>query len=184
MFSSQKILQEIGYLLSLNDGKMNLLKLIKELYLIDRLSIAERDTSVSGDVYFSLPHGPILSATLNMLYDLPKSSDNPWSAYLKSEDAQYYPDIILSAKTADDRLSEKDKEYVRTISKQFKQYTKEQIEKYSHKLPEWKDPQGSSQKIRFQDIMFALGKTTDEIAEAKAEYDSMSNLDNRLAINT
>lgn len=75
MFSSNKILHEILYLLSLNDNKMNLLKLMKELYLIDRESINERDSSVSGDVFFSMPHGPVLSQTLNLCYDLP---NNGW----------------------------------------------------------------------------------------------------------
>ena len=70
MFSSDKVLQEIVYLLGLNGGKMNLLKLMKELYLIDREAIAERDTSVSGDIFFSMKHGPVLSLTLNMLNDL------------------------------------------------------------------------------------------------------------------
>ena len=67
MFSTNKILQVIGYLLSLNDNKMNLLKLLKELYLIDRESIKDTNFSLSGDEYFSLNHGPVLSATKNLL---------------------------------------------------------------------------------------------------------------------
>ncbi|MDR0580844.1 MAG: SocA family protein [Holosporaceae bacterium] len=51
-FSVEKILQEIGYLLSLNGGRVNLFELMKELYLIDSESIAERDSSISGDSYF------------------------------------------------------------------------------------------------------------------------------------
>ena len=180
MFSAEKILQVIGYLLSLNGDKMNKLKLMKELYLIDRESIKERDSSVSMDIHFSLPHGPILSATLNMLDDLDVNSDNScscnsWSEYLKSEPSMYYPDIVLKKKTPDDRLSAKDKEYIDKISDMFKAFTNKEIEDYTHKnLPEWKDPRGSCLKIRFQDIMQALGKSSEEIQYAKKEYDFLN----------
>ena len=114
MFSEEKMMQVISYLLSLNGKRMNLLKLMKELYLIDRESIDERETSVSGDVHFSLRHGPILSMTLNLLNDVNK---NPkWHAYLHSEDvAGVWPDLVLDKKTPEDRLSKKDKEYIEKV---------------------------------------------------------------------
>ena len=83
MFSQEKVLQEILYLLSLNGGEMNLLKLMKELYLIDRESIKERDSSVSGDVFFSMRHGPVLSYTLNMLNNLEQTE---WKDSLGKKD--------------------------------------------------------------------------------------------------
>jgi hypothetical protein len=177
MFSAEKILQEVGYLLSLNDNRMNLLKLMKELYLIDRESITERDSSISEDSYFSLPHGPVLSFTLNMLNDLSLNSDNPWAIYLKSEHARYYHNIILFKETPEDRLSKKDKSYIKIISDKFKNFKDREIEDYTHrKLPEWKDPKGSSIRIRFEDIMLALGKTRKEILDAKEEYENINNL--------
>ena len=172
MYSSDKILQEIVYLLSLNDNRMNLLKLMKELYLIDRASIEERDTSVSGDVFFSMPHGPVLSQTLNMLTDL---VNNNWGEYLEKVRANYF-DIVLKKDISLDRLSVKDKEYIQNISKQFKEYTPEQLETYTHSLPEWIDPKGSSVKIRYRDVMLALGKSEEEIYSAKQEYEKISEL--------
>ncbi len=52
MFRSQKVLEIITYLLSMNNNKMEKLKLIKELYLIDRLSIEETNMSITGDEYY------------------------------------------------------------------------------------------------------------------------------------
>lgn len=172
MYSSDKILQEIIYLLSLNNNRMNLLKLMKELYLIDRASIDERDTSVSGDVFYSMPHGPVLSQTLNMLNDL---ANNNWGRCLKKIRAQYY-DIILTQSISLDRLSLKDKEYIQLISQKFKDYTPKQLEEYTHTLPEWEDPKGSSLKIRYRDVMSALGKSEEEISAAKQEYEKISEL--------
>lgn len=182
MFDTEKILQEIGYLLSRNDNRMNLLKLMKELYLIDRLSISERDSSVSGDSYFSLPHGPVLSSTLNMLYDFPLNKDNQWGAYLRSEKSKYHPDIVLLKEIPDDMLSAKDKSYIEIISDEFRNFGNKEIEDYTHiNLPEWKDPHGGSKRIRFEDIMSALGKTRDEIMESKKEYERINNLYNYLS---
>lgn len=171
MFSSEKILQEISYLLSLNDNRMNLLKLMKELYLIDRMSINERDTSVSGDVFYSMPHGPVLSQTLNMLNDL---INNNWGKYLEAADAKYYPDIQIKETLELDRLSVKDKEYINQVSQQFKNCSPKALENYTHKLPEWVDPKGSSLKIRYRDVMKALGKSDEEIISAKEEYERIS----------
>ena len=181
MYSSEKILQEICYLLSLNNGKLNLLKLIKELYLIDRLSIEERDTSLSGDVYFSLPHGPVLSSTLDMLNDLQyKNNNNIWNNFLLSKKSRqdYYPNIILKKEISYDRLSKKDKEYIEKISKSFYSTAPYELEKYTHTLPEWEDPKGSCKKIKFKTIMLALGKSEDEITVAKQEYDDINRLRN------
>lgn len=170
MFEHKKIIQIITYLLSLNNNKLNLLKLMKELYLIDRLSISERDTSLSGDIYVSMPHGPVLSITLNLI------RDDYFKKYIKQIPAKYFPDIELAKSAGDDLLSEKDKEYINAISSQFKKYTPKQLEKYTHNLKEWVDPLGSSIKIRYQDIMKALGRSDEEIKQAKLEYEQMSNL--------
>ena len=178
MFSADKILQEIIYLLGLNGGRMNLLKLMKELYLIDREAIAERDTSVSGDTFFSMKHGPVLSLTLNMLNDLQAAGWNDW---LESQPAKYYNDIIVKKDIELSLLSEKDKEYISTISERFKNFDRFQLEDYTHKyLPEWHDPHGSSKKIRYRDIMRALGRSDEEIREAKEEYEFYCGLNNEM----
>lgn len=178
MFSSDKVLQEIVYLLGLNGGKMNLLKLMKELYLIDREAIAERDTSVSGDIFFSMKHGPVLSLTLNMLNDL---NGSEWGEWLESLPAKYYNDIAAKKETEFSLLSEKDKEYISTVSERFRHYTSFQLEDYTHKnLPEWHDPQNSSKKIRYCDIMRALGRSDAEIREAKEEYEFVCGLNDAL----
>jgi len=173
MYSSEKILQEIICLLSLNGGRMNLLKLMKELYLIDRKSIQERDSSVSGDVFVSMPHGPVLSQTLNDLNNIPH---NAWAEYLYKVESPYFPDILVKKSIEFDRLSSKDMEYITSISQTFKDYDEFQLEEYTHKLPEWVNPNGSSRKITFYSVMRALGKTDEEIAEAKAEYEQINHL--------
>ncbi|MDR0423279.1 MAG: SocA family protein [Rickettsiales bacterium] len=151
---------------------------MKELYLIDRKSIEETDFSITGDEYYSLNHGPVLSATKNLLEDLGRDSNNYWDNFLTKQDNKYFPDIILIKDTGQDYLSDKDKEYINLIDKEFKEYDEWKIREYTHNLPEWKNPEGSSKKIRYVDIMIALGKTEAEIKEAKKEYDLLNDLSN------
>lgn len=178
MFSSDKVLQEIGYLLLLNDNRMNLLKLMKELYLIDREAIKDTNFSVSGDNHCSMDNGPVLSTTLNLLYDLGKGGNNIWNEYFLSKETRYYPDICLKNKTNDDELSEMDKEYIKNISDKFKNYDEWELKDYTHNLKEWKNPKGSSVPIKYKDIMLAVGKTEKEIVIAKREYEALSELYN------
>lgn len=169
MFVAEKVLHEIAFLLKLNGNRMHLSKLVKELYLIDRLSIKERDSSVSGDSFCSMDHGPVLSGTLNMLHEI---ATNQWGNYLQAiKTRDYFPDIYLNNDLEPDLLSEKEREYISKISNQFLNYTPAQIEEYTCRLPEWRNPKGSSRKIKFVDIMKGLNKSDDEIIEAQAEYE-------------
>lgn len=173
MFSQEKVLQEILYLLSLNGGEMSLLKLMKELYLIDRESIKERDSSISGDEFFSLRHGPVLSYTLNMLNNLEQTE---WKNKLEKKEHQYYPIIKKLDQVDYDLLSDKDKDYIRTVSDTFKSMSDWDIVEYTHTLKEWTNPGYTSRKIRFSEVMRALGKDEEEIRQAKAEYNFFNEL--------
>ena len=176
MYSSEKILQVIGYILSLNAGKMNLLKLMKELYLIDRQSIELRETSISGDTYFSMDHGPILSYTLNLLSAV-RDDVGFLSDYIDITKGNLYKaDVKIKKETTISLLSKRDLMIIEDIHAKFLNHTPKEIEDYTHELPEWKNPSGSSVKIRYSDIMKALGRTDEDIAIAKSEYEAISNL--------
>lgn len=172
MFNDNVVLQEVIYLLKLNNGRLNLLKLIKELYLADRLSIKEREWSISGDTYFSMKNGPILSDTLNLLND-----KEEFSEYIDREPTDYYPNIILKKELDDyDYLSDKDKEYLETISNRFKNNTEWELVDYTHKLEEWTSVKKSERKkIKFTDILAAVGYSSEEISKIKSEQDSFKN---------
>lgn len=176
MFNSRKMLQIISYLLQLNDNKMDKIKLMKELYLIDRMAINEENMSISGDDYFSLPHGPVLSQTLNILGDIVEG--NEWSEYLAVDKHT----IVLKKDFDEGRLSKQDKYYINAISDKYKSYAPFELRDYTHQLPEWTDPEGSNRKIYFADIMRALGKSEDEIQDAKEEYDRINDLYSSLGI--
>jgi hypothetical protein len=176
MFDANKILQWVCYLLLLNNGRMNLLKITKEMYLADRESIKEREYSISGDTYFSMSNGPVLSNTLNMLTD--KTEWNDFFEWIPTGD---YDDIALKKDASQlkfDMMSEKDKKYIKKISDKYKDVNKWAMVDITHGLPEWTNvPKGTRKKIGFSDVLKALEFSDNEISEIKQEQDFIKKLD-------
>lgn len=167
MFNYNKVVDEIVYLLQKNDNKLHLLKLIKELYLADRLSIQERETSISGDNYFSMKNGPVLSNTLNILNDPDELTE-----YLDRISNKYYFDLVLKQDLNHSfyHLSENDKKYLDEVADKYKDFSEWDLVEYTHSLPEWKNvPDKSREKITFSSILKALEYTESEINDIKAE---------------
>src|SRR5436309_14283206 len=65
-------------------GSINIMKLVKLLYLLDRVSLARRGIPVVGGAYFSLPNGPITSELLDLINSgcLPSEPDCRWEDYV------------------------------------------------------------------------------------------------------
>src|SRR5260370_27548621 len=56
-----------GQFLRREGGAINIMKLVKLVYLLDRISVARRGVPVVGGAYFSLPNGPITSEFLDLI---------------------------------------------------------------------------------------------------------------------
>lgn len=61
-------------------GCINVMKLIKLIYLLDRLSIQRRGVPVVGGVYFSMRNGPVTGELLDLVNagELAGESDSRW----------------------------------------------------------------------------------------------------------
>ena len=66
-FNEKKATQAAAYLLRLRGGRMSYMKLIKLLYLADRISLNRRGRPITTDRYVSMDRGPVLSRTLNLI---------------------------------------------------------------------------------------------------------------------
>jgi uncharacterized phage-associated protein len=161
-YNLEKVLESISYLLSKTKNKeLDILHLIKFLYFADRESIKEYNYPITGDSYSSLPYGPIVSKT----FDLIKSNQlsmSPFSEFIKRDDKK----ILLTKERAPQKLSEADLEILDQVYHKFIHYTPAQLIDYCHNakfVPEWKDPGSSSIPIDTEDLLLLLGKSQDEI---------------------
>ena len=55
-----------------------------------------------------------------------------------------------------------------------------ELVEFTHKLPEWKNPQGGAIRIQYRDILKAAGKTEIEIAAVEDELEGVALAENLL----
>jgi hypothetical protein len=140
---------------------------MKLLYISDRESLKRWGFAISGDKYCSMPYGPVLSG----LYDLinRKNYSNTdeklqWDMYFK---IKVY-DLISKDKDMDyDELSEAEIEILDEIDKKYHNKDWEYLVKVVHKFPEYDsraEEDYTSKEIKKEDILRAVGKSDEEIA--------------------
>lgn len=148
---------------------MSLLKLMKLLYLADRESFKKYGASLSGDEYYSLKNGPILSRTLNLISGMVESEVDGWDAWI-SDKENHEVNLRRHIESLDDldELSAADIEILANVWERYGSMTRWQLVEYTHdkrNLPEWDDPNGSHRKIEVRSILEAVGRSPEQIDE-------------------
>lgn len=148
------------------------LKLIKLLYLAERTSIQRNNYPVLGDELFSMPHGPILSRTLNYMKSYVPAGNgwDKWVSPIKNNKVslarRYKPEDL-------DFLSEATLDVLAEVWNRFGSMDQWEISEYTHQnCPEWKDPHDSSTPITYEEVLCALGYEKEAAAEAASELET------------
>jgi len=165
MFDERKVAQAAAYFLDRRGGEMAHLKLMKLLYLADRESMRRYGEPISQDRMVSMPHGPVLSQTYDLMAGCSPSTgaDDGWDAWIA--DIQDYQ--VKLRRPVDHealgQLSEADLEILDDVWNQFGAMSRWEIRDYTHdKCPEWEDPNGSSKPLKPESVFQALGRTPEE----------------------
>lgn len=161
MFNERKTAQMAAFFLSKEGGSMSVLKLMKLLYLADRESMHLYDAPISGDRMVAMPHGPVLSRTLELTNGECSSSQGGWSHWIAGR-AGYQVGLLKRARLnrqSFEALSDADLEVLEDTWRKFGKMTKYQIRDYTHEhCGEWTNPNGSSREIPYRDVFLALGR--------------------------
>ncbi|MCI0390264.1 MAG: SocA family protein [Acidobacteria bacterium] len=175
-FNEAKATQAAALLLKLRGGTMRYMKLLKLLYLIDRTALIRWGRPVTYDSYFSLPRGPILSQTLNLITEgVPPEEPSMWTTCI-SEPSNY--NVSLKQECSTDELSQAEEDLIREIFDEYGHMNRWELVEFLHKeLPEWQNPGCSSLSIEYRDILKAGGKTDIEIARIEAEIEGLALFD-------
>lgn len=153
---------------------MYVLSLIKLLYLIDREALLRWGRPITFDSYYSLPQGPVVSFTLDLV-NLPRDPENPgyWHRFISEREGHQ---VRLLDTVPNDQLSDAEERLIDEVFGKYEGLTQWQLRDLSHTLPEWRDPQGSNVPITVRDILTAEGFSEAEIREVEefleAEVDS------------
>jgi hypothetical protein len=103
-FREDKTTQAAAFFLSLANGKMKYLKLIKLLYILDREALLSWGRPVTFDSYVSMNNGPVLSNTYNLIIEEVAPGIESYWRKLISEPEHYFVKILKDCPT--DELSE------------------------------------------------------------------------------
>jgi uncharacterized phage-associated protein len=165
-FDEPKATEIAAFILSLRGGTMHYLKLIKLLYLVDREALARWGAIVTTDNHVAMEYGPVGSTVLNLITkpDAPK-------AYWKKHISEPFGDdeVKLLEPVPFDRMSRAEEKLVREVYEKFGYQNRWDIVAFTHKLPEWKDPKGTSIPIHPRQILQAIGEDENEIKAAIKE---------------
>lgn len=163
-YREDKATQAAAILIELSGGKINHMKLIKLLYFAERRALLNWGKPITYDTYVSMPHGPVLSFTLDRInYTYPPGKDSSyWHTYISERQNH---EVILMKSAPNDQLSRAEEKLLKDVWKELGHMNEWEIEDHSHLLPEWKDPEGSSIRIEIKDIFLAEGFSEEDIQE-------------------
>lgn len=154
-YSEEKALSTVRLLLRLEDRAMDVIRLVKLLYLSERESLAEGNRPIFGDFYKALPHGPVVQRTYDHL-------KKPWNGLRRHGHS-----VLLGDGQESSALTRNQEKLITRVSEKFLGVDDWQLVDFCHKLPEYRDPHGSATPISVREILSALGKSQEEIEEVE-----------------
>lgn len=161
LFDERRTAEAAAYLLFRAGGELPVLKLMKLLYLAERLSLQRYGEPLTGDKLCSMPRGPVLSMTLEHINGFRPSVQGGWDSWI-SDRANHFvalsdPGMVRSTNDLT-HLSETDTEVLQETWNDFGHMDSWELVDYTHdRLPEWQDPEGSSLPISYFDVFKATG---------------------------
>jgi uncharacterized phage-associated protein len=153
-FNYKKAIQALNFFALQDGGNFNKMKAIKLVWLSDRLHLRKYGRTITGDIYFALPHGPVPSTTRDIL---------ELNAFSLSEDECCYADEYLVITGKYDYKSNKepnlkvfsktDLDILSTINNYYGRYDHYALRDISHKFPEWKKWESKIGKVGSRFLM-------------------------------
>ncbi len=184
MFNERKAAQVATWFLRQSGGNMAHLKLIKLIYLAEREAMAKHGMLITGDRFVSMPHGPVPSQTLNLLNGEMQNGTDGWDMWIS--DKANHQVALRPRENADtlDELSSAEIAIFESVWAKFGHLDQWKLVDYLHdakNCPEWKDPDGSSLQITYQQIFEGLGRSTEEAGALASRLEDQRNIDKLLA---
>lgn len=146
-----------AFFLARREAPMAHIKLMKLLYLADRLSMERYDVPMSDDFQCNMKNGPILSVTLDLMNGSRPSE--AWSALIspiQNNEVRLQRDFAWDEL---DELSRADLAILDEVFANFGRMRRWDLVDYVHTLPEWENPGTSSNPIDAEVTFKSFGLT-------------------------
>lgn len=164
-FREERATQAAARLIQREGGSINHMKLIKLLYVAERRSLLRWGRPITFDWYVSMPHGPVLSFTLDKINEPePPGGGSYWHRHI-TERRNHEVALKSPAAVPRDQLSPAEEGLLDEVHAELGHMSQWELRDYSHTLPEWRDPRGSSLPITIEDILLSEGLSQEDVAE-------------------
>jgi uncharacterized phage-associated protein len=179
-FNEKKAAQVAAFFLYRANGQLEILKLMKLMYLAERASYQKFGEPLIGDKLVSMDNGPALSITLNHMNRFMPSGQDGWEDWV-SDRNNYL--LSLKKEIGDPKeellqLSDAELEVLESVWKEFGHLGSFELADLTHKIcPEWEDPHGSSLPISRSRLLLSLGFDPDTSRELEERIESNRRID-------
>ena len=158
----EKAIQAVGVLLRREGKRASRLRLLKLLYIADRISLQKTGTPILGSKVVALKHGPVHSA----VFDLIKGEhiDEPsWSRHFRNVGR----DVVLEEEPEVGKLSRYEIELLNEVVDQRINLSDWDVAEETHGFEEWRksypDPsESTSRPIPLEVLIDAVGRGADK----------------------
>lgn len=143
-------------------GRINVMKLMKLVYLLDRLSLARRCIPVVGGVYYSMRNGPVTSELLDLANaGCLWGEECRWEEFIS--DRQDH-EIGLVKMPSCEHLAESELSMIDEIYREHGGKDQWQLRDWCHEhCGEWTPLQQGREQIDLAELASNVGKSKDEI---------------------
>jgi hypothetical protein len=156
-FNEKKTTQIVALFIKKHGERLNYTKLIKLLYLTDREALSRWERSLTGDSYVSMPKGPVLSRTYDLInYEPDPNGKSYWYEFISKS----IYDVSLAKDPGIDELSKRELDLIDEIFECYKDKT-------------W----GQMIPLQIEDILRELKKTEKEIELINEETSNLKYFD-------
>ncbi|MEY2804329.1 MAG: hypothetical protein RL657_1665 [Pseudomonadota bacterium] len=159
LYDDKRSAQATAYMLYLAGGRLEILKLMKLLYLAERKFYELHGEPLTGDVPFSMKNGPVLSSIFDRLKKTENLNDT-WRTWIIGRSGH---EIQLKSAWSDPckelgALSKADLEVMDMVWLEFGHCKAQELVHYTHDhCAEWSDPGTLSRKIQPEIFFRELG---------------------------
>jgi uncharacterized phage-associated protein len=169
-FNPRKATEVAALLITKEGGNLKVMKLVKLVYLLDRLSITKRGIPVVGGVYYSLRNGPVTSELVDIINagKLADEADSSWEQYI-SDRAQHKITLRSEAPPIEN-LSASEQTLIEQIYAEHGNKDQWALRNWCHQnCGEWTPLEGGRERIYIEQIAQNVGKSDSEVRRISEE---------------
>lgn len=155
-FRLRKAAQICAYFANRSNGAIEKLKLLNLIYLAERQFLSSYHHPMLFDEFYSLPHGPICSGTLNGIEGVIDTA--LWGEYMARNG-----NIVVAVKAVErsdlDHVSDAEMDVISDVWQEYADMTASQIGNHTHRFcPEYTKMDKARIPITYQEVLSVLGE--------------------------